>query len=113
MSNGKVQSYFREGFGFIRADKRDQKVRVWFHISQWQNGSREPRPGDVVSFEPGKDSGGRNIAKNIRLLSLPVDMCNRTDPLDRGSFADPVDVNEGLLRYLRPNPNRRDGVGNE
>src|SRR5262245_59467127 len=106
MPRGKVQSYNQRGFGWIKTDERDQRARVWYHISQWQNDSRVPRPGDNVSFEPAKDDQGRDVATKIVVHSPPEYICNRVDAFDRGTVADPVDVNEGLLRFLRPNPRR-------
>jgi len=106
---GKIRIYHpRKGYGWVQTE---ENIRIWFHVSQWEkNGSREPRPGDVVSYELGEDDQGRDVAKQIRLFAPTPDICGKTDSQDRGYVADPIDPNAGLLRFLRPNP-RREGAG--
>lgn len=62
---GRISDWNDEkGFGFVVPNGGGE--RAFIHISQFQQGSRRPVPGDLISYLPGKDAGGRTQAMHVR-----------------------------------------------
>lgn len=63
---GKISQWKDDkGFGFISHEGSDEKS--FFHISSVESNGRRPQVGDVVSFQPSKDSQGRNKALSVQI----------------------------------------------
>ncbi|WP_198263386.1 cold shock domain-containing protein [sulfur-oxidizing endosymbiont of Gigantopelta aegis] len=52
-----------KGFGFILPD--DESGKIFFHVSNVKTRSRRPQVGDVVFYEPMRDSKNRIQAKSV------------------------------------------------
>ncbi|MDD5057244.1 MAG: DUF3465 domain-containing protein [Sideroxydans sp.] len=64
---GKISSWNEErGFGFIKWNGADDKLFV--HISAFSEKHRKPAVCDVVTYEVGKDAGGRSQAQNVAFV---------------------------------------------
>lgn len=67
---GRVKSWHADkGYGFIdiHADLKD----IFFHITALQHRAVQPKAGDRVTFELGKDKDGRMRATSVSILGAP------------------------------------------
>ena len=87
---GKIIQWNDErGFGFISA--KDQKDRVFFHISGVQTSVRRPEVGDFVEFNLGKDANGKLRATAVTISGLSKSnpgrrLPSKVDPPKKNSF---------------------------
>jgi uncharacterized membrane protein YsdA (DUF1294 family)/cold shock CspA family protein len=73
-----------KGFGFVVPSGGD---RAFVRVSQFQQGSRRPATGDLVSYEVGRDGKGRLNARAIRFAGQRTGKPARNHPLPRLKIA--------------------------